>query len=425
MPSDRLSAAARLLVQAPPGQVSQVYHDLRGILLDPEAGADDGQTIDDAQIKHMALVALEEYNTSQLIPVAIDEAAKDHVIICQAAQIPSSTDTATKRYAHPRAKKSFAFDHMARTASDIQDLPVDEDAEPLRAALDAALQNYVADRYNSGVSSVFAVSNVPYKPAAPTAAASSDAQQQQHEEAAKVDAEDPAVPTAAAAANEDAETEGAEKKGDGSPNQEGDATAADDDGDNVKDDPVEAAAASEAVSSDSTSPTAAAAEEARDASEQQQPQEQEPETTPRQIKYTFHHVGNKYHLSNFWSGRWRASYTLDVEAATLTSSLQVQVHYFENGNVQLNASKPKTFHLDQSSLAGEGSESEHVKRVAEHVVKLVERHEDDYQSLLEETYEDLGEKAFKALRRQLPLTKNKIDWNQLMNYRLGAELARQ
>ena len=64
--------------------------------------------------------------------------------------------------------------------------------------------------------------------------------------------------------------------------------------------------------------------------------------------------------------------------------------------------------------------------------------ENAYQTRLSDTYHDLGETRFKALRRTLPMTRNKIDWEkvsdpctffllfldvwQVTGYKLGAEL---
>ncbi|KAN0062234.1 F-actin-capping protein subunit alpha [Thecaphora frezii] len=426
MPLSRLDAAARLLVQAPPGQVSQVYHDLRGILLDAEAAEIDGESIDDAQIKRMALAALEEYNTAQLIPATVQEGL-DQVIICQAAQLPGTAGDGQRRYAHPRAKKSFAFDHMARMASDIQPLAIDEEAEPLRAALDTALANYVADRYNSGVSSVFTMSNLP-----PTASSASGGDTCEGE-AAKIEAEGPA-PATGAAQGSSQDAEAAAESGSGAELQEaGTATEAEEPateteatelegggGDDAQ--PIEQDDATEAV------PAAAPVSSSADAAPSSAATGTEAEAFPaveKKIRYVFHHVGNKYHLSNFWSGRWRASYTLDVAESTLSGSLQIQVHYFENGNVQLNTDKSKVVPLPLSHLDLASSAKGDVKKTAEAVVRVVEKLEDDYQKLLDQTYEEMGENAFKALRRALPLTKNKIDWNQITNYRLGKELAKQ
>jgi len=44
-------------------------------------------------------------------------------------------------------------------------------------------------------------------------------------------------------------------------------------------------------------------------------------------------------LSNYWSGLWRSSWTLEIpegaSSGRLTGSVAANVHYFEDGNVQL------------------------------------------------------------------------------------------
>ncbi|KAJ9476755.1 F-actin-capping protein subunit alpha [Pseudozyma hubeiensis] len=382
----RLNEALSLLIQSPPGQTSQVYHDLRGILFDSESNATDN--INDSTLQSAAAVALEEYNTQQLVTATLPD-DKHPVIICQAGQVvdqsPSSGTTGVKRYLHPKLKKTFLFDHVKRTVSDVRDAEAggDGEAEQLRSALEQVLEVYVKDRYPDGVSSVFAVSSVPVKDEAEL--------KEQVEKAAVEDAKSPAENTAALdeTKDDDVDTEGATKK-DG------------DDDEEIKDDPVEAVKAAEEVSSSSAIP-------ASDSS-----------SAPVKTTLTMHHVGNRYNLSNFWSGRWRASYTLDPHSTppTLTSSISVQVHYFENGNVQLNASKPRTFELSSTSSSSGG------KSLADEVVRVIGAHEDAWQKALEQSYDELAERAFKALRRQLPLTRQKVDWDKVLNYKLGDELAR-
>ncbi|KAF8650162.1 hypothetical protein AX16_005396 [Volvariella volvacea WC 439] len=128
-------------------------------------------------------------------------------------------------------------------------------------------------------------------------------------------------------------------------------------------------------------------------------------------------VANKYNPTNYWSGRWRSEYIIDLDASTLVGKILVNVHYYEQGNVQL-----ATTHEISLTLPPAISSSSD-KAAASKVLALVEAEEGTYQASLNETYHEMGEKTFKGLRRALPLTRQKIDWDKVLGYKLGAELS--
>jgi capping protein (actin filament) muscle Z-line, alpha len=68
--------------------------------------------------------------------------------------------------------------------------------------------------------------------------------------------------------------------------------------------------------------------------------------------YSCYIVGNKYNPSNFWlvvitrAGRWREIVTLPFDLSSFHLEIKVQVHYYEDGNVQLNSSQTYAGNVD-------------------------------------------------------------------------------
>lgn len=125
-------------------------------------------------------------------------------------------------------------------------------------------------------------------------------------------------------------------------------------------------------------------------------------------------VDNKYNPGNYWNGRWRSVWTISTAVASIKGSLKVHVHYYEDGNVQLNSGKDIEFSVDFS---------DDPKTRAAKIIKQIGKSEKEYQAALNESYGEMAENTFKGLRRALPLTRNKLDWNKILNYKIGSELA--
>jgi F-actin capping protein alpha subunit. len=50
---------------------------------------------------------------------------------------------------------------------------------------------------------------------------------------------------------------------------------------------------------------------------------------------------------------------------------------------------------------------------ASKILALIADEEGKYQTSLNDTYHEMGEKTFKGLRRALPLTRQKLDWDKV------------
>ncbi|KAI4184679.1 MAG: hypothetical protein L6R41_004581 [Letrouitia leprolyta] len=126
-------------------------------------------------------------------------------------------------------------------------------------------------------------------------------------------------------------------------------------------------------------------------------------------------VSNKYSPSNFWNGRWRSTYRFSPSTSTLTGTINVDVHYYEDGNVRLTTKKD----IPEMKLDGKGNSP---ALVAAEVLRTVEGVERRYQEELNRGFTALSEGEFKGLRRQLPVTRQKVEWEKVGGYRLGQDI---
>eukprot|EP01120_Amphizonella_sp_Union-15-10_P000818 TRINITY_DN1084_c0_g1_i1.p1 TRINITY_DN1084_c0_g1~~TRINITY_DN1084_c0_g1_i1.p1 ORF type:complete len:284 (-),score=50.52 TRINITY_DN1084_c0_g1_i1:128-979(-) len=122
-----------------------------------------------------------------------------------------------------------------------------------------------------------------------------------------------------------------------------------------------------------------------------------------------------FNPQNYWNGRWRSVWTATFSGSgecELNGVIRINVHYYEDGNVQLNTNFNKT----KKVPGGDPS------KLSAAVFKTIASLEAEFHSALEKSYRKMGETTFKALRRALPVTRAKIDWNKISSYKLAADM---
>lgn len=263
---EKVRIASDFILHSPPGEFNEVFNDVRVLLSN------------DTLLKEGASGAFAQYNKDQLTPARIEGAQ-------YCCLITDYNDLGGGRFADPRTKKSFRYDHLRKEASEFQDWSPNTSLEPLRFAIENEATSYTLNHYRHGICSAFSVDD-------------------ENGKAVVLCIED-----------------------------------------------------------------------------------------------------HQFQPKNFWNGRWRSVWTVreDGGQAEITGILKVQVHYYEDGNVQLVSSKEVKETISKSSD----------EQLAKDLVAMMEKSETDYQSAISENYQTMSDTTFKALRRQLPVTRTKIDWNKI------------
>lgn len=119
-------------------------------------------------------------------------------------------------------------------------------------------------------------------------------------------------------------------------------------------------------------------------------------------------------LSAYWTGGWRSVFTLNVNTKGTTDikgNIKINVHYFEDGNVQLHAAIEKGGSVNITDEAS----------TAAAVAKVIGTIESEFQSNMEEMYVDMHRNTFKSMRRFLPITKQPMNWSPYAHNIVGAK----
>jgi len=122
----------------------------------------------------------------------------------------------------------------------------------------------------------------------------------------------------------------------------------------------------------------------------------------------------KFNPKNYWNGRWRSVWVASVKSGSceLSGSIKVNVHYYEDGNVQLNTKFEKT-----AKFEGGSDEA-----VAKNICSAITKSETEFQAALDEGYHQMSEQSFKSLRRKLPVNGTKVNFEGIAQHKMNKQL---
>lgn len=121
--------------------------------------------------------------------------------------------------------------------------------------------------------------------------------------------------------------------------------------------------------------------------------------------------------NNYWTGGWHSDWSTNIAKngkVQLNGKIQLQVHYYEDGNVQLNSTFKEEAQIDVSSA----------EETAEILVDTIMKRETAFQKKLDQFYVQMHDSTFKNMRRFLPKTGKKMDW-RARTHNLVSEAASQ
>jgi len=119
-----------------------------------------------------------------------------------------------------------------------------------------------------------------------------------------------------------------------------------------------------------------------------------------------------FNPDNFWNGRWRSTWTFTFhpgQQANVKGNIKLNIHYYEEGNVQLVSNTVKELSVPASNP----------EDFATAAANAIVKQESDFHNALDNQYDTMSLTTFKALRRALPVFKTLMNWNALSTYEVG------
>ena len=109
-------------------------------------------------------------------------------------------------------------------------------------------------------------------------------------------------------------------------------------------------------------------------------------------------------MKNFWTGEWISVWEVKKESNNfiLSGNVRLSTYYYEEGNVQFKLNK----NYDSKVSVGENNDSS-----AAEIIKSIGLLENNVQLELDKIYDSLSDEYLKPLRRRMPITGQKMNWN--------------
>jgi hypothetical protein len=111
-------------------------------------------------------------------------------------------------------------------------------------------------------------------------------------------------------------------------------------------------------------------------------------------------------LKQFHAGSWMAKYTVDYSTSPSSSTvinglIQLHAHAFEDGNVQVKSKTELPSHTIENTTS-----------LSEDIMAQIQKWEEEYVlQPLKDVYHDMSNDILKKMRRVMPVTRTKFDWN--------------